>query len=261
LLKICSWNVNGIRACGQKGFLEWVKAENPDIFCIQETKAHKEQVPPEIVEIEGYSSWFASAQKKGYSGTAIYSRIEPESITPGLGIEEFDLEGRTVIGDFGDFVLLGCYFPNSQEKGARLDYKLRYDEAILNKCEEFRAQGKEVIICGDMNAAHTEIDLKNPKTNTKNPGFLPEERAWVTSMLEKGYVDIFRDRHPDEEDLYTWWSYRFKARDKNIGWRIDYFLITPGLVDKVENVSNLTSVMGSDHCPISLELKIQRPSV
>jgi exodeoxyribonuclease-3 len=256
VVKICSWNVNGIRACGKKGFVEWVETEKPDILFLQETKAHKEQVPPEIVEIEGYTSWFVSAQKKGYSGTALYSKIKPVSVTCGLGIEEFDNEGRTVIGDFGKYVVLGCYFPNSQKEGARLQYKLGYDEAIFNKCEEFRALGKEVIICGDMNAAHTEIDLKNPKTNHKNPGFLPEERAWVTSMLEKGYVDIFRDRHPDEEGLYTWWSYRFKARDKNIGWRIDYFLITPDLVDKVENVSNLTTILGSDHCPISLELKL-----
>lgn len=254
-MKLITWNVNGIRACAKKGFLDFLAAESPDLLALQETKAHKEQVTPEVVEPPGYRTFFSSAHRRGYSGVALYVREDlAVEVEPGLGIEEFDQEGRTQIAHVGDFSFLNSYYPNSQRTHARLPYKLAYDKAIREKAQELRGQGRGVILTGDFNAAHTEIDLANPKQNTKNAGFLPEERAWVTEMLELGYVDIFRERHPGEEGHYTWWTYRANARERNIGWRLDYFLITPDLVERVQDTKILADVHGSDHCPVRLEL-------
>ncbi len=256
MLNICTWNVNGIRACHRKGFLDWLKKEQPDLLCLQETKAHPQQLAAELRQPPGYHTWFASAAKKGYAGTALYSRRSPRKVFPGLGIQEFDDEGRTVVADYGHFVIIGGYFPNSQPEGRRLDYKLAYNAAVLERCQELRGQGREVLICGDFNAAHTPIDLFHPKANEKNPGYLPEERAWVTHALSTGLHDIFRERHPGEPGHYTWWSYRARSRDRNIGWRLDYFLVTPGILGHVAQVSHLSGVLGSDHCPVKLLLDL-----
>jgi exodeoxyribonuclease-3 len=251
---IVTWNVNGIRACAKKGFLDWLAAEGADIVCLQETKAHPEQLDEELARPEGWHSVFASAEKRGYSGVAIYARHQALALEIGLGIEEFDREGRTIVADYGDFVLINGYFPNSQHSHARLPYKLRYDQAVLERCLALREAGREVIVCGDFNAAHTEIDLARPKANTKNAGFLPQERAWVDEALATGLVDVFRQRHPGEPGHYSWWSYRAGARARNIGWRLDYFLCSPGIAGRALDVRILADVMGSDHCPVRLDL-------
>lgn len=255
-MRVVTWNVNGIRACTKKGFLEWFAAEDPDVLCVQETKAHPEQVTPEVSKPEGYSVACANAVKRGYSGVWTYTKGEPESARVGLDLEPFDNEGRTVITDHGAFVLVGCYFPNSQREHARLPFKLDYNAAIMAECERLRAEGREVVITGDFNACHTHIDLENGKQNEKNAGFLPEERAWVSAMLELGYRDVYRDRYPGEKGHYTWWTYRANARARNIGWRLDYFLMTPGLAERVKDVVILADVMGSDHCPVRLDLDV-----
>jgi exodeoxyribonuclease-3 len=253
--RILSWNVNGIRAVAKKGFIDWLKNESPDILAIQETKAQIDQLDDELINIDGYKSHFMSATRKGYSGTALYLKEVPESVE-NLGCEEFDDEGRTIIAHFKNFTLINCYFPNSQEEGKRLDYKIEFCDAILNKCNELVSSGKNVVLCGDYNIAHTEIDLKNPKTNQKNPGFLPEEREWMTKYLDAGYADVFRRFHPDEKDHYTWWSYRFSAREKNVGWRIDYHCVNEDFFKKVIRSEIRNDVMGSDHCPVSIELDV-----
>lgn len=250
--KIISWNVNGIRAAEAKGLYKWMKKEQPDILCLQETKAYPDVLTKKFVEPEGYYSYFASAEKKGYSGVVIYTKKEANSVRF-MGIEEFDIEGRYIEAEFDDFTIINTYFPNSQSEGKRLDYKLRFNSAILTKMNTLEAEGKRVILCGDFNVAHKDIDLTNPKTNTKNPGFLPEERAWMDEFLEAGYIDVFRFFDPNPGN-YTWWSYRFSARERNIGWRIDYFAITENLLDDVKNCEIMSDVMGSDHCPIMLEL-------
>lgn len=252
--KIFSWNVNGIRACSKKGFVQWLLSESPYILAVQETKAEKTQLDAELLEIEGYKSYWMSAEKKGYSGVALFCREEPLEIEP-LGNAEFDAEGRTIIAHYADFSLVNCYFPNSQEKGARLDYKLAFCGQVLARCNDLVERGKNVILCGDYNIAHTEIDLKNPKTNQENPGFLPQERSWMTEFLTSGYCDVFREHHPGEEGHYTWWSYRFSARQKDIGWRIDYLCVNRGFAQHIENPMIHKDVTGSDHCPVSMELK------
>lgn len=256
MTSIVTWNVNGIRACSRKGFLDWLEAEGADIVCLQETKAHPEQLTPELATPEGWHSVFASAQKRGYSGTAIYARELAQGLEIGLGLPEFDDEGRTLVADYGDFVLINSYFPNSQHSHARLPYKLAYDAAILERCDSLRAAGREVIVCGDFNAAHTELDLARPKQNKKNAGFLPEERAWVTQALESGLVDVFRERHPGENGHYSWWSYRANARARNVGWRLDYFLCSPDIAARVTDARILKDVLGSDHCPVRLDLDL-----
>lgn len=253
--KIYSWNVNGIRAIQKKGFVDWVTQTSPDILALQESKAHKEQLDDELINIPGYQSHWVSAQKKGYSGVVLYTKKEPNQIET-FGIEEFDFEGRTIIAHYDAFTLINCYFPNSQEAGARLDYKLRFCDALLEKCNAFVSEDKQIVLCGDYNIAHTEIDLKNPKSNVKNPGFLPEERAWMSKFLESGYEDVFRNRHPGEPEHYTWWSYRFQARAKNVGWRIDYHCVNKGFDAAVVDTQIHPDVMGSDHCPVSIELDI-----
>ena len=250
-MKLISWNVNGIRACVQKGFLEFFHEANADIFCIQESKMQEGQLD---LELEGYHQYWNYAEKKGYSGTAIFTKKEPLSVQYGIGIEEHDKEGRVITLEFEDFFMVTVYTPNSQNELARLSYRMQWETdflAYLKKLEE----SKPVIFCGDLNVAHKEIDLKNPKTNRKNAGFTDEERQKFTEVLEAGFIDTFRYFYPDVEEVYSWWSYRFSARAKNAGWRIDYFCVSESLKDRLANAKIYTEVMGSDHCPVELELK------
>ncbi|MDT8390535.1 MAG: exodeoxyribonuclease III [Lentisphaeria bacterium] len=250
---IISWNVNGLRAVAKKGFLEWFQSESPDILCLQETKAHPDQLDASLLEVPGYHSYWAAAEKRGYSGVAVYSKTEPLRVAL-TGDDRFDREGRVLEVDYGDFVVLNSYFPNSQAAGARLDYKLAFCDTMLTRCDALRAAGKNMIICGDYNIAHKPIDLKNPKSNEKNPGYLPEERAWMDTFTGSGYVDTFR-MFNQEPGHYTWWSYRFRAREKDIGWRIDYHCVNPEFKDRVESSVILNDVMGSDHCPVKLTVR------
>lgn len=253
-MKLASWNVNGIRAAHRSGFLEWFEDECADIVCLQETKARIEQLDQALHHPLGYHSFWHSAEKPGYSGVAIYSRTEPLSVKIGLGHPEIDREGRVLVAEFPGFVLLNCYFPNSQRDHARLGYKLDFCREILKVCQGVRAGGKNLVICGDFNIAHQEIDLRNPKANENNAGFLPEERAWMTEFIGQGFVDVFRERVP-EPNHYTWWSYRPGVREKNIGWRLDYHLVNQELREAVEGVAHRPLIKGSDHCPVILELK------
>lgn len=255
-MRLVSWNVNGIRAIAGKGFVDELNKMDADIIGIQETKAQPDQLGPEITDIPGYKSWFYSAEKKGYSGTALYSRIEPKSVTFGLGEDEFDHEGRTIVADFGDFVLFNIYFPNGGRGDDYVKFKLRFYDCFLKRVAELKAQGKEVICCGDVNTAHKEIDLSNPKANSKVSGFLPEERVYMDKFAEEGLTDTFRLLYPDKEEAFSWWSYKTKARERNVGWRIDYFFTTDGLNDKIAESNMMSDVMGSDHCPIYLDLNI-----
>ncbi|MGH4119585.1 exodeoxyribonuclease III [Clostridium sp.] len=252
-MKIYSWNVNGIRAIKGKGFIDWVLKEQPEILCIQETKIQEVQISEELKNIEGYYSYFSCAEKKGYSGVATYTKQKPISVTYGIGIERFDSEGRIVITEFEEFTLLNIYFPNGQKDEIRLNYKMDFYDALLDYCEILRAKGKKLIICGDYNTAHNAIDLKNPKANEKYSGFLPIERAWMDKFISSGYVDTFRYLH-GAETKYSWWSYRFKAREKNVGWRIDYFFVTQDLLCEIKGADILNEVIGSDHCPVSINL-------
>ncbi len=252
-MKIYSWNVNGIRAAERKGFIEWVENTEMDILCIQETKAHVEQLNDNLININGYKSFFNSGERKGYSGTAVYYKKEPNKIWTGLPDEKFNNEGRTINMEYDDFVIMNIYFPNGKQKDERLKFKMEFYDELLDYANKIKESGKEVIICGDVNTAHNEIDLKNPESNSKYSGFLPEERAWIDKFLDNGYKDTFRELHPDEVK-YSWWSYRFKAREKNVGWRIDYFYVSDGLMDRVKSSEIHNEIMGSDHCPISLEL-------
>ena len=253
-MKLYSWNVNGIRAAQKKGFLDWVAAAQPDILCVQETKAHPDQLDEELKNIPGYQSYWASAEKKGYSGVATYSRIEPQRVQVGLGIEQFDSEGRTLITEYDDFVLINAYFPNGSTGNKRVPYKMEYCAAFLDYCNDLQKQGKRVIFCGDVNTSHNEIDLANPKANEKNTGFMPEERAWMDQLVGEGYIDTFRMLYPDKAEIYSYWSMRSGARPRNVGWRLDYFFVSPDLKDQVQAAEIHTDVMGSDHCPVSLTL-------
>jgi exodeoxyribonuclease-3 len=252
---IFSWNVNGIRAADRKGLRNWIKQDDPDILALQETKAHEEQLTKELKEIDGYRSYFLSARKRGYSGVALYSKEEPLAIEP-LGDDNFDVEGRTIIARYPGFTLINCYFPNSQTEGKRLDYKLAFCDTLLNKCNDLVKNGEKVLLCGDYNIAHKPIDLANPKSNEKNPGYFPEERAWMTKFLNAGYIDTFRHFHPNEPGHYTWWSYRLRARARDIGWRIDYHCVNKDFQDAVLETKIHKGVMGSDHCPVSIRLDV-----
>ena len=250
-MKLISWNVNGIRACVQKGFLEFFREADADILCLQETKLQAGQIE---LDLEGYEQYWNYAVKKGYSGTAVFTKKKPLNMTYGIGIEEHDQEGRVITLEFEEFYFVTVYTPNSQNELARLDYRMKWESdflAYLKKLEE----KKPVIFCGDLNVAHKEIDLKNPKTNRKNAGFTDEERGKFTEMLDAGFIDTFRYFYPDQEGIYSWWSYRFSARAKNAGWRIDYFCVSECLKDRRADAKILTDVMGSDHCPIELDLK------
>ena len=252
MLKFISWNVNGLRACYDKGFADAFNRLEADFFCLQETKMQEGQLD---VQFEGYQSYWNYAEKKGYSGTAIFSKVKPLSVTYGLGIEEHDHEGRVITLELESYYLITVYTHNSQDELRRLDYRMKWDDdfrAYLKKLEE----KKPVIVCGDLNVAHKEIDLKNPKTNRKNAGFTDEERAKFTTLLESGFTDTFRYFYPEQEGIYSWWSYRFKAREKNAGWRIDYFLTSDSLKDKLRGAQIHTDILGSDHCPVELTIEL-----
>lgn len=251
-MKLISWNVNGIRACVEKGFLDYFKNQDADIFCLQETKLQAGQIN---LELEGYHQYWNYAEKKGYSGTAIFTKKEPLSVSYGIGIEKHDTEGRVITLEFEDFFMITVYTPNSQTELARLDYRMEWEEDFREYLNNLNAK-KPIIVCGDLNVAHKEIDLKNPKTNRKNAGFTDEEREKFTTLLENGYTDTFRYFYPDVTDRYSWWSYRFKAREKNAGWRIDYFLVSDMLQDKLLGADIDSQILGSDHCPIILEIKL-----
>ncbi len=249
-----SWNVNGIRAAQKKGFLDWIEESQPDVLAVQETKANPDQLDQALLEVPGYHITWAAAERKGYSGVALFSKEIPNSVKIGMGIEKFDSEGRTIIADYGDYVLLSAYFPNGSRDHSRVPFKMEYYDAFLETCEIFRSQGRSVIFCGDVNTAHQEIDLARPKQNQKTTGFLPEERAWLDKVVEAGYIDIFRDLYPDAIDMYSWWAYWGNAREKNVGWRIDYFFISPDLRKRVVDAQIHMDVPGSDHCPISITI-------
>ncbi len=249
-MKLISWNVNGIRACVGKGFLEFFKEADADIFCIQESKMQAGQLE---LDLPGYYQYWNYAEKKGYSGTAVFTKKEPLSVVNGMGIPEHDKEGRVITLEFENFYMVTVYTPNSQNELARLDYRMAWEDAFLAYLKGLE-KTKPVIVCGDMNVAHKEIDLKNPKTNRRNAGFTDEEREKFSMLLESGFVDTFRYFYPEQEGIYSWWSYRFKAREKNAGWRIDYFLVSECLKDKLQDAKILTDVMGSDHCPVEVDL-------
>ena len=250
-MKFISWNVNGLRACMQKGFEDSFKALDADIFCLQETKLQEGQ---HDFEPEGYYQYWNYAEKKGYSGTAIFTRKKPLSVTNGIGVEEHDHEGRIITLEFEDFYFIVVYVPNSQRELARLSYRMEWEKAFLAYILGLEAK-KPVIYCGDLNVAHKEIDLKNPKTNHMNAGFTDEERACFTKVLESGYIDSFRYFYPDQKDIYSWWSYMFKSREKNAGWRIDYFVVSEKLKDRMKDAKIHTDIMGSDHCPVELDIE------
>ena len=250
-MKLISWNVNGLRACVTKGFLNFFREADADVFCLQETKLQEGQIE---LELPGYYQYWNSAVKKGYSGTAMFSKKEPLSVSYGIGIEQHDQEGRVITLEFPDFFVVTVYTPNSQEGLVRLDYRMRWEEDFLAYLKKLE-QKKPVVFCGDLNVAHREIDLKNPKTNRKNAGFTDEEREKMTKLLQAGFIDTFRYFYPEQEGVYSWWSYRFQARSKNAGWRIDYFLVSDCLKDRLADAQIYTDVMGSDHCPVGLILK------
>lgn len=251
-MKLISWNVNGLRACVQKGFLDFFKEIDADFFCIQESKLQEGQID---LELDGYYQYWNYAEKKGYSGTAIFAKKEPVSVKLGIGIEEHDKEGRVITLEYDNFYMVTCYTPNSQNELARLDYRMKWEDDFQNYICELDKK-KPVIICGDLNVAHKEIDLKNPSSNRRNAGFTDEERDKMTQFLEAGFTDTFRYFYPDMEQIYSWWSYRFQARSKNAGWRIDYFLTSNGVDDKLLGAKIHTDVMGSDHCPVELTIDL-----
>lgn len=250
-MKLISWNVNGLRACMTKGFIDFFKEADADIFCLQETKLQEGQIE---LELPGYHQYWNYAEKKGYSGTAVFSKKEPISVVYGIGIEEHDHEGRVIALEYPEFFVVTVYTPNSQDGLARLSYRMRWEDDFLAYLKKLETK-KPVIFCGDLNVAHKEIDLKNPKTNRKNAGFTDEERQKMTVLQENGFVDTFRYFYPDREGIYSWWSYRFQARSKNAGWRIDYFMVSESLKEKLSDAVIDTQVLGSDHCPVELILK------
>ena len=252
-MKLISWNVNGIRACLTKGFEERFQELDADIFCLQETKCQQGQVK---LELPGYYQYWNYANRKGYSGTAIFTKKEPLSVFNGMGIEEHDKEGRVITLEFDDFYMVTVYTPNSQSELRRLEYRMQWEKDFLSYLLNLQEK-KPVIICGDLTVAHKDIDLKNPKTNRNNPGFTDEERACFSTMLESGFVDTFRYFYPDLEGAYSWWSYRFKAREKNAGWRIDYFLVSPSLETKLDDAKIHSEILGSDHCPVELTINMK----
>lgn len=249
-MKLISWNVNGLRACLTKGFLDFFEKEQADIFCVQETKMQEGQAE---IQLDGYEQFWNSADKKGYSGTAVFTKIKPLSVQYDIGIEAHSHEGRTITLEFEDFYLVNCYTPNAQQELARLSYRMEWENDFREYLKSL-AGTKPVILCGDLNVAHQEIDLKNPKTNRKNPGFSDEERGKMTELLGSGFTDSFRYLYPDKTEAYSWWSYRFQARAKNAGWRIDYFIVSDSLRDKISDSVIYSDILGSDHCPVGLIL-------
>ena len=255
-LVLLSWNVNGIRAAYKKGFVDWFKKENPDILCLQETKAHPDQLTEDLININKYKSYFSSSiVKKGYSGVAIYTKQEPVKVQHGFGIPKFDEEGRIVSAEYTDFILINIYYPNGKASDIRLKYKMDFYDAFLDYADKLVKKGKKLVICGDVNTAHKEIDLARPKENEKISGFLPIEREWMDKFFSHGYVDTFR-MFNDQPEQYTWWDQQSRARERNVGWRIDYFFVSENFMKNVNKAFILPDVMGSDHCPIGLELKL-----
>jgi exodeoxyribonuclease-3 len=252
--RLYSWNVNGLRAARKKGFLDWLADVKPDVIGLQETKCHPDQLDEELRNPPGYHTYWASAERKGYSGVALYSREIPQSVQIGLGISDFDNEGRTIVADYGEYVLITAYFPNGSRDHSRVPFKMSYKQAFLDFCNDLRNQGRRVIFCGDVNTAHEEIDLARPKQNKKTTGFLPIERAWIDEVVDQGYVDTFRALHPEKTGGYTWWSYVGGARNRNVGWRIDYFFVSPDVLPAVKAAEIHADVLGSDHCPVSLTI-------
>ena len=250
--KFISWNVNGLRACVTKGFMDFFNEIDADIFCVQETKLQDGQID---LDLPGYHQYWNYAEKKGYSGTAMFTKQEPISVAYGIGIEEHDHEGRVITAEFDSFYAVTCYTPNSQNELRRLDYRMTWEDAFLDYLKKLNEK-KPVVLCGDLNVAHEEIDLKNPKTNRKNAGFTDEEREKMTVLLDSGFTDTYRHFYPDTEGVYSWWSYRFKAREKNAGWRIDYFITSKSIDDKLTDAKIHTEVFGSDHCPIELTAEL-----
>jgi exodeoxyribonuclease-3 len=258
-MRIISWNVNGIRAAEKHGFVDWLIKENPDILCLNETKAEPEQLSEELLNppVKGklYTTYWACAKKKGYSGVALYTKEKPDEVQF-LGKAEFDDEGRVLIAEYKNFSLIAAYFPNSQDERRRLNYKLAFNDTMLKLCKSIVKKGRHFLLCGDFNVAHTPIDLARPKANENNAGYLPEERDWMTKFLAAGYVDTFRHFHPGEAGHYSWWSYRAGTREKNVGWRIDYHCVDKGFMSSVKSSIIRPDVHGSDHCPVEIELII-----
>ena len=255
-MNIFSWNVNGLRAVHRKELLlPFIQQQNPDILCLQETKSHPEQLPEEILNIENYHSYFASAEKKGYSGTAIYTKEKPEEVTTTFESDVLNHEGRIIEAHYKNFILLNVYFPNGGAGNKRVEFKIDFYSKFLNRIDNLKKQGKNIIFTGDVNTAHQEIDLARPKENQKNTGFLPEERAWIDEVIEHGYIDTFRMFNKDP-DQYTYWDMKTRARDRNVGWRIDYFFVNEEVREKIKSATILPEVLGSDHCPIALEIEI-----
>lgn len=250
-MKFISWNVNGLRACVQKGFLDFFNSIDADFFCIQESKLQAGQID---LDLPGYHQYWNYAEKKGYSGTAIFAKNEPLSVSYGIGIEEHDKEGRVITLEYDNFYLVTCYTPNSQNELKRLPYRMQWEDDFREYLKTLDAK-KPVVLCGDLNVAHNEIDLKNPKNNRKNAGFSDEERSKMTELLSSGFTDTFRYFYPDAEGIYSWWSYRFKAREKNAGWRIDYFITSKRINDKLKKAAIHTDVLGSDHCPVEVDIE------
>ena len=255
-LTLYSWNVNGIRAAHRKGFLDWLHAEQPDILALQEIRAMPEQLDDELRNPAGYHALWVPAERRGYSGVAVLSKLKPESVTVGLGIDDYDVEGRTLTADYGDFVLVTSYVPNGSRDHSRVPYKMQYKADFLRYLNGLRDAGRSVVFCGDINTSHREIDLARPRQNQNTTGFLPEERAWLDEVVEAGWIDTFRALYPDREGAYSWWSQIGGARDRNVGWRLDYFFVSPDLRDRVVGADIHPNVHGSDHCPVSLTLAV-----
>ena len=255
-LRLLSWNVNGIRAAQKKGFIDWVLKENPDVLCLQETKAHPEQLSEELLNINGYKSYFSSSiVKKGYSGVAIYTKEEPIKVEHGFGIPEFDDEGRIIVAEYKNFILINIYYPNGKAREERLKYKMDFYDAFLEHANGLVAKKKKLVICGDVNTAHKEIDLARPKENSKTSGFLPIEREWMDKFFSNGYLDTFRMFNSEPEN-YTWWDQVTRSRERNVGWRIDYFFVSNNFKKNVKDAFILPDVMGSDHCPVGIEIEV-----
>jgi exodeoxyribonuclease-3 len=254
-MKLISWNVNGIRAADRKGLYQWFQKTKPDILCLQEIKAQPEQLPPYLRNTPNYNVYINPAERKGYSGVATYTKTKPLEVKTGFGIEKYDQEGRTLITEYPHFVLFNIYFPNGKKNQERLDYKLDFYDTFLAIADNLKAEGKNIIVCGDFNTAHKEIDLSRPRENEKVSGFLPVERAWIDTFIDHGYVDTFRHFNKKPEQ-YSWWDMKTRARDRNVGWRIDYFFVNKEFMQHVKNASIMQDIMGSDHCPISIELEV-----
>ncbi|KYK29033.1 exodeoxyribonuclease III [Thermoplasmatales archaeon SG8-52-1] len=254
-MRLLSWNVNGIRAADKKGLFDWFKNESADILCLQEIKALPEQLPPHLRNPPGYNIYISSAEKKGYSGVATFSKEKPTDVKKGFGIQKFDTEGRILLTDFPSFTLFNIYFPNGKKNQERLDFKLDFYDTFLAYADNLKAQGKNIVVCGDFNTAHNEIDLARPKENEKISGFLPIERAWIDTFIDHGYIDTFRYFNKEPEN-YSWWDFKTRARERNVGWRIDYFFTNKEFMKHVKKAFILKDVMGSDHCPIGIEIDV-----